>query len=337
MAGDEQAVEPSGSWWERWLLELELGHLGATPGGASSDAPRPRAARDWVVDGVLFAYALIAAASTAVNDRLEGPAGMLVLNCMCGGVASASLWARKRHPLGVAWLAVALSAVGSAAVHAADVAIFSAAVHARPRRAVQATIAAIAATAIDCAIYTGHHGHDAFSGSFFAFWTANAVAALAFGSFIRVRRELVVSLQDRARRLRSEQRLRVREAHLAERTRIAREMHDVLAHRISLLSVHAGALEFNPDPSREELVQGLSVIRTSARAAQEELREVLGVLRTDPGREAVDPPNRRLTTSSGSSPNRAAPECRWPSSRRWPIRRHPCSPGARPIASSRRD
>jgi len=67
-------------------------------------------------------------------------------------------------------------------------------------------------------------------------------------------------------------------------------MHDVLAHRISLLSVHAGALEFNPDPSREELVQGLSVIRASARAAQEELREVLGVLRTDPRHEVVDPP-----------------------------------------------
>jgi signal transduction histidine kinase len=105
----------------------------------------------------------------------------------------------------------------------------------------------------------------------------------------------VVSLQETTRRVRSEQRLRVREAQLAERARIAREMHDVLAHRISLLSVHAGALEFNPDPSREELVQGLGVIRSSAHAAQEELREVLGVLRTDPGTAEVDPPQPTIT------------------------------------------
>jgi signal transduction histidine kinase len=75
-----------------------------------------------------------------------------------------------------------------------------------------------------------------------------AVAALACGSFVRVRRQLVLSLREQTRRLVSEQQLRVRDAQLAERARIAREMHDVLAHRISLLSVHAGALEFNPAP-----------------------------------------------------------------------------------------
>jgi len=131
---EEPAVEQSRSRWERWLLALELGGLGTTPGGAGSDVPRARSARDWVVDGVLFAYALTAAASTAVNDRLEGPTSLLVLNCAFGGVASVSLWARKRHPLGVAWLAVVVAAVSSAAVHAAEVAIFSAAIHARPPR-----------------------------------------------------------------------------------------------------------------------------------------------------------------------------------------------------------
>ena len=47
-------------------------------------------------------------------------------------------------------------------------------------------------------------------------------------------------------RAEAEQRLRVEAARQMERTRIAREMHDVLAHRISLLSLHAGALEFRP-------------------------------------------------------------------------------------------
>jgi signal transduction histidine kinase len=57
-----------------------------------------------------------------------------------------------------------------------------------------------------------------------------------------------------------------------------------------LLSVHAGALEVSPDAPREEIVQAASVIRTSARAAQEELREVLGILRADPGGREAQPP-----------------------------------------------
>jgi signal transduction histidine kinase len=68
-------------------------------------------------------------------------------------------------------------------------------------------------------------------------------------------------------------------------------MHDVLAHRISLLSVHAGALEFNPDASPEQIARAAGVIRVSARAAQEELREVIGVLRADAAEvDDVQPP-----------------------------------------------
>ena len=123
---------------------------------------------------------------------------------------------------------------------------------------------------------------------------ATAVA-VGYGLYVRVRRELLLSLRERARRLESEQDLRVREARHAERTRIAREMHDVLAHRISLLSVHAGALEFNPSASAEEIARAAGVIRMSARAAQEELREVVGVLRDD-GTDAssVPPPQPTL-------------------------------------------
>ncbi|MGK5559298.1 histidine kinase, partial [Actinomadura kijaniata] len=64
------------------------------------------------------------------------------------------------------------------------------------------------------------------------------------GMLTRSRRLLVESLRERARQAEEGQRLRVEEARLLERERIAREMHDVLAHRISLLAVHAGALEF---------------------------------------------------------------------------------------------
>jgi signal transduction histidine kinase len=59
-------------------------------------------------------------------------------------------------------------------------------------------------------------------------------------------------------------------------------MHDVLAHRLSLLSVHAGALAFRPDAPREDVARAASVIRSSAHLALEDLREVIGLLREEP-------------------------------------------------------
>jgi len=67
-------------------------------------------------------------------------------------------------------------------------------------------------------------------------------------------------------------------------------MHDVLAHRLSLLSVHAGALEFNPDAPPEEVAAAASVIRESARSALDELRGVIGVLREDGSSDSLTQP-----------------------------------------------
>jgi signal transduction histidine kinase len=72
-------------------------------------------------------------------------------------------------------------------------------------------------------------------------------------------------------------------------------MHDVLAHRISLLSVHAGALEFRPDASPPEIAQAAGVIRASAHQALQDLREVIGVLRDDAGDGAPERPQPSLT------------------------------------------
>jgi signal transduction histidine kinase len=74
-------------------------------------------------------------------------------------------------------------------------------------------------------------------------------AVLAWGMFVRARRQ---SVRERARRVESEQELRVAQVRQSERDRIAREMHDVLAHRLSLLSLHAGALELRPDAAPQQ-------------------------------------------------------------------------------------
>jgi signal transduction histidine kinase len=281
----------SQSRWEQMLLRLELGGLDNEDGDTiRTGPPAARSTRDWLVDGTLFAYATLSAIATVINDGSAVGTSMLVVEAALAAVALVALWGRRRWPLGVAWLSVVLSAVSGAAVHTAQVAVFSAAIHARPRRAAQVGAAGILATIAVCFIDAGTHRTGVFGWGFFAYWGASTVAALALGSFIRVRREQVMSLQQSARTARAEQQLRIREAQLAERTRIAREMHDVLAHRISLLAMHAGALEFNPDPTHEELTESLGVIRGNARAAQQELRSVLGVLRANPEHGVVDPP-----------------------------------------------
>ena len=76
----------------------------------------------------------------------------------------------------------------------------------------------------------------------FAVGLAFTIAMLVWGMYIGSRRELLWTLRDRVERAESEQSLRVEQAQANERARIAREMHDVLAHRISMITMHAGAL-----------------------------------------------------------------------------------------------
>ncbi|MFF4989189.1 sensor histidine kinase [Streptosporangium saharense] len=106
-------------------------------------------------------------------------------------------------------------------------------------------------------------------------------ALLGWGALARSRRALLVSLHERARRAEAEQGRRVAEARTAERRKLAREMHDVLAHRLSLVATHAGALEYRPDSSPEQLARAAGVVRSGVHQALEELRQVIGLLREE--------------------------------------------------------
>ncbi|MEU6748312.1 histidine kinase [Spirillospora sp. NPDC046719] len=119
----------------------------------------------------------------------------------------------------------------------------------------------------------------------YAWWLL--LVALAYGALVgwgaltQARRALLASLRERARRAEAEQGRRVAEARMLERTRIAREMHDVLAHRLSLLATYAGALEYRPDAPPEKLAQAAGVVRAGVHQALDELREVINILRDE--------------------------------------------------------
>lgn len=104
---------------------------------------------------------------------------------------------------------------------------------------------------------------------------------MGWGLYLGSRREIIWTLRTRAERAEREQGLRVAQARSTERARIAREMHDVLAHRITQISMQAGALAFRDDLDRERLREGLGQIQGQANDALHELRDVLGVLRED--------------------------------------------------------
>jgi signal transduction histidine kinase len=106
-------------------------------------------------------------------------------------------------------------------------------------------------------------------------------ALVGWGTLIRSHHALISSLRDRAERAEADQARRVAEARAAERARIAREMHDVLAHRLSLLATYAGALAYRPDAPPEQLSGAAEVVRSGVHQALDELREVIGVLRDD--------------------------------------------------------
>ena len=109
--------------------------------------------------------------------------------------------------------------------------------------------------------------------------TVFTVGMLGWGMYIGSRRELLWTLRARAERAEAEQELRVAQARGTERAQIAREMHDVLAHRISQIALHAGALEFRDDLTAGEMRASAAVIREKAHEALADLRGVLGVLR----------------------------------------------------------
>ncbi|MGW3351516.1 sensor histidine kinase [Nonomuraea rubra] len=100
---------------------------------------------------------------------------------------------------------------------------------------------------------------------------------LAVGLWTRARAEVLEAARERAQRLEREQVMRAEQARAQERARIAREMHDVVAHRVSLIVLHAGALEVRA--TDEETAETAALIGGIGREALTNLRDVLGVLR----------------------------------------------------------
>ena len=246
-------------------------------------------------------YALVMLAYLLGQDDAElvgavPPVWAMVADLTLGLVALGLLAVRRRWPFAVALATIAISAVSVSALVAATWAFVSLA----SRRRWVLTLGAVIASGVasvprrllpwsqptpEGPAGGGDLVVDVLIGVLVVFLSQGLLALL--GAYVGVRHDrqaaqlAVAAAAVRDREL----------AVLAERNRIAREMHDVLAHRISLVAMHAGVLSYRADLTPEQTREIAGVIQENAHASLSELRSVLTSLRDDLG---VDPPQPTL-------------------------------------------
>jgi signal transduction histidine kinase len=241
-----------------------------------------------------FAAAIVVSAATWGNALSQewSHARWLFWADLAIGLSSYVVYAyHRRFQVGAAVITTALGAVSAVAAGPGVLAFVSMATRRRWREIV-AVSALNLVTGVTFELITPAPS-DGWFGALILIVFATGISA-AVGLYIGARRELLLSLRDRAERAEREQSMRVGQARTNERARIAREMHDVLAHRISLVAMHAGALSYRRDLSPEETRDTAEVIQENAHQALLELREILGVLRDTPQPDVVERPQPTL-------------------------------------------
>ncbi|MER6327896.1 histidine kinase [Streptomyces sp. NPDC001034] len=284
MTGEEHARALTGPWW--W--------------------PRRRSA---LFDGCLALASALECGAEGIGFARD--AGIpLWAGVLFGVVAGAVLLVRRKWPVAVVLVAIAvtpaqmgflLGIVGLYTLAAAEV----------PRRVIGALAGmTLAGTAVVTFVRVRQDmaRGDLTLGDWFVPFAAVATALgltappVLLGLYVGARRRLMESLRERADSLERELQLlaeraeeRAEWARNEERTRIAREMHDVVAHRVSLMVVHAAALQAVARKDPEKAVRNAALVGDMGRQALTELREMLGVLRAGEadqvaGRRAVGVP-----------------------------------------------
>ncbi|MEU6478591.1 sensor histidine kinase [Streptomyces sp. NPDC047017] len=264
-------------------------------------------ARPWVLDTAVVAAALLlvclpdllhAAAPDGAGPRRFHlvfsrlpPAGLLVLRA---GLVLPLLWRRRRPALAfttVAAVFVLQWSLGAALRGdiALFIALYSLALHGRLRQlpwACAVMAAGMALVALRMAPVV-----SVCDALFFLLGTATA--ALALGLVVRIRRAQLAGLRERAARLEIERDQRSRLAAAGERARVAREMHDIVGHNLSVMITLADAGAYATGSAPERGQEALRLIGDTGRQALGELRRLLGVLRAaadgPPGEPELSP------------------------------------------------
>ncbi|MEU5736031.1 histidine kinase dimerization/phosphoacceptor domain-containing protein, partial [Streptomyces antimycoticus] len=266
---------PVGPWW--WSRRRSMG-LDVLLAVAS--------AVECAVEGVSFAH----------DARIPVVVGVLI-----GVVVGATLVVRRRWAIAVVLISIAITPAEMGLLLGV-VSLYTLASSEVPRR-ITALLAGMAAVGSFLVTVIGVRRDNPQSGLGTSVWEAPMFAMVLtlgltappvlLGLYVRARRRLVESLRERADGLERELSLlaeraeeRAEWARNEERTRIAREMHDVVAHRVSLMVVHAAALQAVALKDPEKASKNAALVGDMGRQALTELRQMLGVLRSEDGLRA---------------------------------------------------
>ena len=200
----------------------------------------------------------------------------LVVGVAVAGAAASLVAARHLAPVAVVGVAgVLLLGMWPAAV----VAGYYLGASDKPRRLVAAWTSLVSVVVVARALYPDAPAAATGWGNVTASLIVFVVLPVILGSWVRERRHVVEALRERAGRLERERDAAVAEERARERSRIAREMHDVVAHKVSLMVIHAGAIDV---ATSEAKTRGeAQLIHQLGRQALSNLRDVLSVLRDD--------------------------------------------------------
>jgi signal transduction histidine kinase len=226
-----------------------------------------------------------------LSEALDPPGfigGSKVVNSLTLLLAAVALaWRRSRPLASTAAVMTGIAAqaaltghppVGPVVAGPVLLSVYSLAAYGSRREALIGLVLAVAAGAIhdisDPALRTAADVDAA------SFWWLVTLVAWIIGRYVRRRRQARV-LEELAARLEREREEQARAAAARERARVARELHDVVSHGVSLIALQAGAAQETLDEQPERARERLAAIEGTAREAASELRRLLGVLRRD--------------------------------------------------------
>ncbi|MGD9705743.1 MAG: sensor histidine kinase [Acidimicrobiia bacterium] len=237
---------------------------------------------DWVLAILVTAIALVS--HVFGSDEVEGAAPRSVLRAALIVAATLPIGWRRRSPIAilgvvvVAQLACETTNTFGSGWIGVVIAMYTMAAYCTGRGRNRATIALgalFAAIALAALIDAPKELPDVIG------MAVVLTAAFAIGDNMRRRRDRIEHLAERAERAEREQELLARQRVTEERTRIARELHDVVAHSVSVMVIQAAAARRQLATNPERANGALEVIEATGRETMDEMRRILGVLRDD--------------------------------------------------------
>ena len=264
----------------------------ADPHGAGDVPVRLRPASLLLGPAPVIAFAFFGGGAIAIRaHRLPGVTQPWLLGIAFAASVAALLF-RRRHPFSVLAFVLLVAGIADftpALTPVVLLAILTIAIL-RSRRE---TIYAAVATALVVVFTPALHGHPLTRSGDIVSRIVSIGLAVALGFYLRARQDYISGLHDRAERLERERELLARQAVADERVRIARELHDAVAHNVSLMVVQAQALQAGgPEPQAEPTLERIAGL---GREALSEMHRMLGVLRPDAHESAEREPQPGVT------------------------------------------